>query len=71
MNFSIFCVFFVSKGNLCLLISPNLLRGGHIDFAADTVGVGVGVGVGVDVGVTLSCLHNNLWTRDWSLTDFS
>ena len=45
-------------------MSPNLPRGGHIDFGANRVGVGAGVGVGVGVvvgvgvGLTLSCLQS-------------
>ena len=46
-------------------------RGGgeHIVFGADLVGIGISIDVGV--GVTLSCLHNILWTSGWILTKFA
>ena len=46
----------------CLYIH-HLKAGGHTDFGADPVGVGI--------GITLSCLHNILWTSGWILTKFS
>ena len=42
---------------------PTPTERGYIDFGADSDGDGV--------TVTLSCLHNILWTRDWILTEFS
>ena len=47
---------------------PHLRGVGHIVFGADPVGVGIGIGVGVVV--TLSYLHNFLWTSVWILTKF-
>ena len=44
-------------------MSHNLWGGGHIDFCADTASSGV--------SMTLSYLHNILWTSNWILTKFS
>ena len=55
--------------SLCLFMEPleimfpELRGGGHTDFGIDPVGVGI--------IVTLSCLHNILWTSGWILTKFS
>ena len=43
------------------VMSPYLWGQGHIVFGADPVGI----------GLTLSCLHNVLWTCGWILTKFS
>ena len=37
------------------------MEGGHTDFGEDPIGI----------GMTLSCLHNILWTSGWFLTKFS
>ena len=53
-------------------VFPNLRGGGHIDFVADSVGIGICVGTGISfgVGMTLSSLHNILWTSGWILIKF-
>ena len=45
---------------LLVFMSPHrhLWGGGQLDFGADPVGIGIGV------SMTLSCLHNILWTSD-------
>ena len=51
------CPFYI---NHCItglvFMSYHLWGVGHIDFGSDPVGIGVGI------GMTLSCLHNILWT---------
>ena len=44
-------------------MSPHLWRRGHIVFGAGPISIGI--------CVTLSCLHNILWTSGWILTKFS
>ena len=46
---------------------PYLRGGGHTDYNANPIGFGVGIGV----CVTLSCLHNIMWTSSLMLTKFS
>ena len=45
-----------------IYVLPPMARGNFI-FGADPVGV--------NVGITLSCLHNILWTNGWILAKFS
>ena len=52
-----------------IFMSPHLRGGGHSVFKAEPIDVGLGVGIGV--GMTLSCLHNILFTSGWILTKFS
>ena len=46
-----------------IFVSPHLTGGGHIVFGADPIGF--------SFGITLSYLHNILWTSGWILTKFS
>ena len=46
-------------------LCPHNLWEEDIDFGVDPIGIGIGI------GVTLSCLHNILWTSGWILTKFS
>ena len=43
---------------------PHLREGGHIDFGADPICSGI------CIGVTVSCVHNILWTSGWILFFF-
>ena len=50
-------------------MSPHLKGRGQIVFGVDPIGIDVSIGIGI--GMTLSCLHNILWTSGWILTKFS
>ena len=45
-------------------VRPPKVRGGHIDFSVDPVGVGI------NIGVTDSCTHDISWTSWWNSTKF-
>ena len=54
---------------MAIFMSQNLREGGTYWYWC--ISVVVGVGFWVRIGMTLSCLHNILWTSGWTLTKLS
>ena len=49
------------------IMSHHLSLGGHFVFGANPISIGLGI----CIGLTLSYLHNILWTSSWILTKFA
>ena len=59
---------FPVAGCLVSFMSSHLKEGGHIDFGAFQLASASALRF--SVGITLSCMHNILWTSRWILTKF-